>query len=243
MVSPNVGRTIISWRAFVWAVLILSFQSTPSEGATSSLKSPDLTVYASDACWWLMASAATSPAMELRNASCAKASRMVNMPAPASQRVTRVAAGRRHRLRVARGVLGIRHIDMGFAKNSAVCSECPCRGAFAQLLLPGDERYVSGMRGLVAHRSPCRNCFLGLRRQLRNGIAVLGLIGPRTQAACSQRTIRGGTAQSSRRHCIRHTLFPPLTGAGAESSLEANIEEAQVVETAFFSHVDDFGIG
>src|ERR1039458_7026193 len=173
----------------------------------SSLKSPDLTVYASDACWWLMASAATSPAMELRNASCAKASRMVNMPAAASQRVAAVAVGKRHRLRVARGVLGIRHIDVGFAKNSAVCSECPCRGAFAQLLLPRHERHVSGMRSLGADRTPCRNCCWVMRRRLRNGIAVLGLIGPRTQAACSQRTIRGSTAQSSRRYCIRHTLF------------------------------------
>src|ERR1039457_2899643 len=111
MVSPNVGRTIISWRAFVWAVLILSFQSTPSEGETSSLKSPDLTVYASDVCWWLMAFAAPSPGTELRSASCAKANRMVNMAAAASQRVATVAAGKRHRLRAARGVLGMRHFD------------------------------------------------------------------------------------------------------------------------------------
>jgi hypothetical protein len=41
---------------------------------------------------------------------------------------------------------------------------------------------------------------------------------------------------------VRDGLFPPLTGARAKAPLEAGVEEAQVVETAFSGHVDDFGV-
>jgi hypothetical protein len=77
---------------------------------------------------------------------------------------------------------------------------------------------------------------------LKNGITVLGLAGPRAQAFEGQRTIRGGVALSGRPGLVRDSLFPPLTRGRAKSSLEASIEEAQVVETAFFGHVDDFGV-
>jgi hypothetical protein len=73
---------------------------------------------------------------------------------------------------------------------------------------------------------------------------LLGRPGQRAQAVQAQKTIRDGSTRSGRPVIVivRDGLFPPLTGARAKAPLEAGIEEAQVVETAFTGHVDDFGV-